>query len=226
MLRRMGFSASRAHLELLPVMADSEGLWTYPWITADTVFPVSFYQDPGSCGLQDMSDLATARAVTVQNRYRAVMARWLGRRLPGYGSRVDELCEQLIKEMPVEYLKSRTVLADSTIGVVHLLRFSKYLKLGASHLEPYQKRRDQGLTQRLQFYKRHYTSEDCRFESLPVVVVCRTAAQALLLEGFLHRFMRRWYPQMVMEESDSNELYSLDAQDVSCTGAHSARLAS
>ena len=64
------------------------------------------------------------------------------------------------------------------------------------------------------FYKRQYASEDCRLESLPVVVVCRTAAQALLLEGFLQRYMRRWYPQMVISESESKELYSLDAQDV------------
>ena len=143
-----------------------------------------------------------------------MISRWLGRRLPGYGDRVDELCEQLLEEMPVEHLKSRTVLAETTIGVVHVLRFTKYLKLGASHIEPHYKRRDQGPTQRLQTYKRLYASQDCRLENLPVVVVCRTAAQALPLEGFLHRFMRRWYPQMVMEESDSNELYSLDAQDV------------
>ena len=45
-LHRVGFSDLGAHLEPLPVMADSEELWTYPWLTADTVFPVSFYQDP------------------------------------------------------------------------------------------------------------------------------------------------------------------------------------
>ena len=38
----------------------------------------------------------------------------------------------------MEHLRSRTLLAESTIGVVHVLRFTKYLKLGASHLEPYQ----------------------------------------------------------------------------------------
>ena len=36
----------------------------------------------------------------------------------------------------------------------------------------------------------------------------------MLLEGFLHRFMRRWYPEMIISECDSNELYSLDTQDV------------
>ncbi|CAE7734699.1 unnamed protein product [Symbiodinium necroappetens] len=122
--------------------------------------------------------------------------------------------QQLLEEMPVEQLKSRTLLAESNIGVVHVLRFSKYLKLGASHLELHCKRRDQGLSARLQLYKRQYASEDCRLESLPVVVVCRTAAQALLLEGFLHHYMRRWYPQMVISESDTKQLYSLDAQDV------------
>ena len=68
-----------------------------------------------------MSDLATARAVAVQWRYRTVIARWLCRRLPSYCDRVDELCEQLLEEMPVEQLKSRTLLAESNIGVVHVL---------------------------------------------------------------------------------------------------------
>ena len=198
-------------------------MWTYPWITADTVFPVSFYQDPGSCGLQDMSDLATARAVTVQNRYRAVMARWLGRRLPGYGSRVDELCEQLIEEMPVEHLKSRTVLADSTIGVVYLLRFSKYLKLGASHLEPYQKRRDQGLTQRLQFYKRHYTSEDCRFEACLWWLSVALQPRHCSWRGF---YIASCDGGRSLTPTSSTASTRRTSCCSSCTGAHSARLAS
>ena len=133
-----------------PGALDSAELWTYTWLTANTVFLVSFYQDPGSGGLPDLSDLATARSATVQCRYKSLIARWLGRRLPKYSDRVKELCEQLLEEMPMEHLKSRTFLADSTIGLVHVLRFTQYLKLGASHLEPYYKRHDQGLAQRLQ----------------------------------------------------------------------------
>ena len=30
------------------MMADSEELWTYPWLKADTVFPVSFIKIPGT----------------------------------------------------------------------------------------------------------------------------------------------------------------------------------
>mmetsp|Transcript_27438 Transcript_27438/g.38559 ORF Transcript_27438/g.38559 Transcript_27438/m.38559 type:complete len:213 (+) Transcript_27438:149-787(+) len=176
--------------------------------------PVSFYQDPWSCGLQDMPDHAASRASNVQDYYRTQIARWLCRRLPSYCNRVDEVLEQLLEEMPVEQLQSRTVLAEGTLGLVHVLRFSKYLKLGASHMELHRRKRHQSLAAKLQWYKRHYTSQDCRLESLPVIVICRTAAQALLLEGFLHRYMRRFCPQMVMSESDSNELYSLDAQDV------------
>ena len=95
-------------------------------------------------GQMHLTSLALSRAVLFPQvlfrsamRYKSVIARWLGRRLPKYSDRVNELCEQLLEEMPVEHLKSRTFLAESTIGLVHVLRFTKYLKLGASHLEPY-----------------------------------------------------------------------------------------
>jgi len=47
------------------------------------------------------------------------------------------------------------------------------------------------------------------------VVVCRTPAHALQLEGFLHRFMRRFYSSMVIPEY--NELYSLEAEEILLT---------
>ena len=48
------------------------------------------------------------------------------------------------------------------------------------------------------------------------MVVTRSAAQALLLEGFMHRYMRHFEPEAVVSSSVCNsiELYRPEARDV------------
>ncbi|OLQ15071.1 hypothetical protein AK812_SmicGene739 [Symbiodinium microadriaticum] len=165
---------------------------------------VSLYLVGLQCGIHRPEEQPHLVLLTSDGFWHPVLERLLQGIMEKYHSdkRKANGNQQLLEEMPVEQLKSRTRLAESNIGVVHVLRFSKYLKLGASHLELHCKRRDQGLSARLQFYKR----KACPWSL--------SAAQALLLEAFLHHYMRRWYPQMVISESDTKQLYSLDAQDV------------
>ena len=206
------FSEAGVHFQGQPPLLDGEGCWIYPWWTPSLVWPLNFYQLEKNQGLPDMTDLPEQRSQNVQNRYRIAIANWMCRRLPDYGERIKEVCHRILDELNLESLTSRSIMAHNTLGIVHLIKFTNCLKLGASHLSPNGLRKDLGLTKRLQFYKRNYAPDDIRLEGLPAVVVCRTPAQALQLEGFLHRFMRRFYSSMVIPEY--NELYSLEAEEI------------
>jgi len=159
-----------------------------------------------------MSDLPEQRSQIVQNRYRIAIPNWMGRRLPDYEERIKEVCQRILDELNLESLTSRSIQAHNTLGFVHLIKFTSFLKLGASHLLPSGLKKEFGLSKRLLFYKRKYVPDGIRLESLPAVVICRTPAQALQLEGFLHRFMRRFYSSMVIPEY--NELCSLEAEEI------------
>ena len=70
--------------------------------------------------------------------------------MPDIFDRVGELVQLLLDELPLQHLASRTAAADSTLGVVHVLHMTKYIKIGASSLELHPRRRHQPLIQRLQ----------------------------------------------------------------------------
>ena len=136
--------------------------------------------------------------------------------MPGIFDRVEELVQLILDDFPLQHLASRTAAADNTLGVVHVLHMTRYIKIGASSLELHALRRHQPLLQGLHTYKRMYMDEECRLEYLPAVVVTRSAGQALLLEGFMHRYMRHFQPQAIVSDSasGSNELYLPEARDV------------
>ena len=195
-------------------MSDLDGCWHYHWRTPETVFRVSFYQEVKNC--REAPAITATRSHFVLNCFRTEINAWLCRKMPGVFDRVGELVQLLLDELPLQHLASRTAAADSTLGVVHVLHMTKYIKIGASSLELHPRRRHQALLQRLQTYKRGLMDQECRLEYLPVMVVTRSAAQALLLEGFMRRYMRHFEPQTVVSSSVSNsvELYRPEARDV------------
>ena len=44
----------------------------------------------------------------------------------------DELVQLILDDLPLQHLASRTAAADRTLGVVHVIHMTKYIKIGAS----------------------------------------------------------------------------------------------
>ncbi|CAE7236428.1 H-RAS [Symbiodinium sp. CCMP2592] len=126
--------------------------------------------------------------------------------------------------MSLEVLRSRTNYNAKQYGLVHILQFSDYVKVGASTLDEPKPKRESQLIARLSKYKLALMTTSCRLESLPAVVLCPTPAQALILEGFLHRFMRYYYPQMLVHHTATGagtcELYKVEALGILLNQLH------
>ena len=180
-----------------------------------TPFRVSFYQEVKNC--REAPAITATRSHNVPNCFRTGINAWLCRRMPDIFDRVGELVQLLLDELPLQHLASRTAAADSTLGVVHVLHMTKYIKIGASSLELHPRRRHQPSASATADYKRMPTWTRSAASN-----ICRSwwslarPPKRFYSKGFMHRYMRHFEPQAVVSSSVSNsiELYRPEARDV------------
>eukprot|EP00439_Symbiodinium_sp_Y106_P079486 s1880_g18.t1 len=108
----------------LPPMSDVECLWTYPWITAQTTFPLAFYQST--------ENAKPDRSHRFHSYVRQVLHAWFVRQLPDLDRRQRELAALLQEDMPVVNLRSTSAAHANTIGLVHVLKTNSFLKIGST----------------------------------------------------------------------------------------------